>query len=60
MTPVTYGGADDLWGEHWTPEAVNASDFGLAFSVAYTGAAGNTRAYVDTVRVKVHYEVTCE
>ena len=59
LTWIGYGGPDDLWGEEWTSENLNAADFGLAFSTAYTRAAGNTRAYVDTARVTVHYEVAC-
>jgi hypothetical protein len=60
LTRVTYGGPDDLWGESWTAEELNAGGLGFAFSTAYTRAAGNTRAYVDSARVTVHYEVSCE
>jgi len=59
---VTYGGPDDLWGETWTPADVNADDFGVALSALYTRTAGNTRAwaYVDQVRVTVHYSLACD
>jgi hypothetical protein len=57
---VTYGGDDDLWGETWTPADLNAEDFGVAISAVYALPAGNTRAYVDQVRLTVHYSVTCE
>lgn len=60
LTWVTYGGPEDLWGETWTAEELNADGFGFAFSTAYTRGAGNTRAYVDSARVTVHYEVACE
>jgi hypothetical protein len=60
LTSVKYGGAQDLWGREWTPADVNAADFGVAFAAAFTRAAGNARAYVDTIEVTVHYEVNCE
>jgi hypothetical protein len=60
LASIRYGGPTDLWGEDWTPEDVNATDFGVAFSVGYTQSAGNARAYVDSMRVTVHYEITCE
>lgn len=56
---VTYGSPGDLWGESWSPADVNADDFGVALSAAYTSTVGNTRAYVDQVRVTVHYSL-CE
>ncbi len=52
---VTYGAEDDTWSEVWTPAELNAADFGVAFSAQYTGDAGNTRAYVDQVRVTISY-----
>ncbi|HKY41082.1 MAG TPA: hypothetical protein VJN18_34350 [Polyangiaceae bacterium] len=60
LTWVTYGGSEDLWGEDWTAENLTAADFGVAFSTSYTLAAGNTRAYVDAVKVTVRYEVSCD
>ena len=54
---VAYGSPDDLWGETWSPADVNSDDFGVALSAAYTSTAGNTRAYVDQVRVTVHYRL---
>jgi hypothetical protein len=58
LTWVTYGGPDDLWGEAWTPADLNSDDFGVALSVLYKKSVGNTRAYIDQVRVTVHY-ATC-
>src|SRR5690606_25279014 len=59
---LSYGGPDDLWGETWTPADVNAEDFGVALCALYTRTAGNTRAwaYVDQVRVTVHYSLACD
>lgn len=51
----SYGGASDTWGLAFTPDDVNASNFGVAFSARYAaGAAGNGYAYVDQIRVTVH------
>jgi hypothetical protein len=60
LSNVDYGGATDLWGATWTPEDVNAPDFGVALSAAYTQSAGNGRAYVDIVYVTVSYTLACE
>lgn len=60
FTEVDYGGPSDLWGETWTPADVNAPDFGVALSAAYTQSAGNGRAYVDIVYIAVHYTTICE
>jgi len=55
---ATYGGATDTWGETWTPADVNASTFGVAISAMHTGGSPDD-AYVDHVRVTVHYGFTC-
>jgi hypothetical protein len=60
LSSVQYGGATDLWGESWTPAAINASSFGAAFSAKYVGGAGNDWAEVDSARVTVHFTVTCQ
>jgi hypothetical protein len=52
---VSYGAEDDLWSEGWTPAELNAADFGVAVSLQYTEDAGNTRAYIDEVRITVAY-----
>ena len=57
---ASYGGPEDLWGEDWTPDDLNADDFGVALSVLYANTVGNTRAYVDQVRLSVHYTLQCE
>lgn len=46
-TRLVFGGATDMWGTTWTPQEVNALDFG----VQLTGA-GN----VDQVTVKVYFD----
>jgi hypothetical protein len=56
---TTYGGPDDLWGEAWTPADLNDDAFGVAIAVDYENTVGNARAYVDQVRVTVHYSVVC-
>lgn len=56
---ASYGGPTDLWGEEWTAADLNGDDFGLALSVVYADRAGNARAYVDQVRVNVHYSIDC-
>ena len=56
---VSYGGASDLWGETWTAADVMSADFGVALSVNYEDTVGNARAYVDQVRVTLHYSLNC-
>lgn len=58
LTWVDYGGPDDLWGEAWAPADLNADGFGVAQTVIYGKTVGNSRAYVDQVRVTVHYSVS--
>jgi hypothetical protein len=60
LTWITYGGADELWGEEWDAADVTAEDFGLAIALTYTHDSGNSRAYVDQVRTSVHYRLPCE
>jgi hypothetical protein len=56
-----YGGANDTWGVAWTPADLRADGFGLSIAGRYTGpAAGNERAYVDSVRVTVSYTTACD
>ena len=49
----TYGSSSDLWGTTWTATQVNASNFGVAFSVFF--GIGEDTAYVDHIRITVHY-----
>jgi hypothetical protein len=48
----TYGG--DLWGETWTKEDIESSDFGIAIKVSKTGS-GSVSAMVDEVIAEVAY-----
>lgn len=58
LSEVDYGGETDSWGETWTPEAINADDFGVV--IAALPVDGGGRAYVDFVSVVVHYSAPCE
>jgi hypothetical protein len=56
-----YGSASDTWGVAWTPADVRANGFGLSITPKYSGpAAGNERAYVDSVRVTVFFRTPCD
>lgn len=48
----TYGASNDLWGETWTVDDINASTFGVAIQASTTGM---DNAYVDHIRITVHY-----
>lgn len=53
-TYYTYGSASDVWGETWTADDINASDFGAAISG--TESLGNIHELsIDHVRITVHY-----
>ena len=56
---MPYGGADELWGESWTPAEVNAPNFGAAIAVIYDFFAGTDWAQVNHVRATVHYQLGC-
>lgn len=58
LTGAEYGGPNQLWGEEWTPELVNASDFGVAITALPAVDGGS--AYVDIAYVQVHYQLPCE
>jgi hypothetical protein len=60
LTWISYGDAEDTWGESWEVADVTAKDFGVAIALLYTHESGNSRAYVDQVRTTVHYRVACE
>lgn len=38
---VSYGGSSDLWGLSWTINDINASDFGVVFSVVHSADVTN-------------------
>ena len=54
-TPVTYGGASNLWGRtNWTPSLINASDFGVSIQATNIGT-GNRSASVDYITVTIYF-----
>lgn len=56
LEEAEYGGEAELWGQEWSPEQVNSNTFGIAIgALPLTGG----RAYIDVVRLIVHYEL-CE
>ncbi len=52
-----YGGSNNLWGESWTAADINSSQFGVALSVINPHNYYDRTAYVDYIRVTVHYRV---
>lgn len=48
---ATFGGPTDMWGTSWTPEEVNADDFGIGIS-----ASGSGTVDVDMVTIKVWFD----
>ncbi|MEW5851552.1 MAG: hypothetical protein AB2A00_22370 [Myxococcota bacterium] len=56
--PQDHGGPTDTWGATWTAADINRLDFGVAVSVmTQAGAPASDTAYLDTVRITVHYDV---
>jgi hypothetical protein len=51
----TYGGPTDLWGEGWTAEDLNSSDFGIAISAKRAKLGSSTKSGIDDIRVIVYY-----
>jgi hypothetical protein len=49
----SYGSSSDLWGESWSAENINDSDFGVVMSVTIDGFFG--AAGVDHIRITVTY-----
>jgi hypothetical protein len=56
LTYAEYGGEGDLWGETWTPDDINSSDFGTALSVQKTDS-GDEQLSVRRVRITVYYSI---
>lgn len=52
-TPITYGGASDLWGETWTAADINSAGFGAAIAAT----DGFDTAGVDHITITVHYNL---
>lgn len=53
-TYYTYGSSSDLWGLSWTDSDINASTFGIAFSVKKTTGKVN-QVNADAARITVYY-----
>lgn len=55
-TIVKYGDDGDLWNVSWTPDDINAANFGVAFSAMKKGGGStNVNVFVDQIQIKVHY-----
>lgn len=58
LTPVTYGGATDLWGSTWTAAKINAATFGVyMYAQRYISDADTAR--VANAAITVSYTVPC-
>jgi hypothetical protein len=56
-TTATYGSSSDTWGTTWTPDDINNSNFGFAFSAEISGLLGVfLSADIDNVRITVYYQ----
>ena len=57
---VVYGSDTDLWGETWSPDEINANQFGVGLGVEFrAGPPDYAFAYVDSVTITVHYLAPC-
>jgi hypothetical protein len=52
---VSYGGVSDKWGNTWTPADINASNFGVAFSIYNSSTIAPRTATLDYLKITVHY-----
>lgn len=52
---ISYGGAEDLWGESLSFKDVENNDFGVAISVRRLTDAGLTDGRIDHIRITVYY-----
>jgi len=53
---VVHGGSSNLWGRTWTPADINNSGFGVAISANLGGTFLLPVAYIDHVRITIHYD----
>ncbi len=60
MTERSYGGIADLWGTTWTPEEINAIDFGVSLSVLNESGVSSRTASVDYIQVTVTYTLAVD
>ena len=60
-TVKIYGSSSDLWGETWTVDDINASNFGFVISCYESEGKGNAEAaYVDHIQITVYYTEVSE
>ena len=55
VTQASYGAASDLWDATWSPEQINAPDFGVALRVRSLRPGATGTAKVRALRIDVHY-----
>lgn len=53
---LDYGDVDDLWGQTWTAEEVNASGFGIAYSAFIDLAFDPSWPEIDAMTVTIYFE----
>jgi len=56
-TYKTYGSPSDLWGETWTAEDINSSNFGVGISAHCYFVDYGSKAEIDHIRITVYYSV---
>lgn len=54
----TYGSNTDLWDVTWTPEDINAINFGVAISADLWGISVLPSAQIDHFKITVYYDVS--
>jgi len=52
---VTYGGPADKWGETWSVDDINSSEFGVVLAVINQNATNDKSARVDYMQITVEY-----
>lgn len=55
VTAEAHGGTSDLWGESWSAENINASNFGVAFAAYSFGSSNLRTASVDGFEISIDY-----
>lgn len=55
---ITHGGSSDLWGETWTSDEINSSNFGVVISCVGSIMMTDRIANVDSVRITVSYTLS--
>lgn len=54
---ASYGGSGDLWGETWSAQDINSTNFGVAISASLFLLNILSTAEIDHIAVTVHYEL---